>query len=64
MATSRRRASGRKQARRYHAARPHRLVPKGHELLPTTVLKQLSESGLPADKRVYNARLRELLEAR
>jgi hypothetical protein len=61
MATSRRRASGKKQARRYSAARPRRLVLKGHEAIPTAVLRQLSELGLPADKKEYSKRLNELL---
>jgi hypothetical protein len=62
--TSRRRAAGRKSARRYHAARPRKVVMKGgFELIPTGVMKQLSELGLPADKRAYTERLRKLLEA-
>jgi hypothetical protein len=60
MATSRSRATGRKSARRYHAAR--KLIIRGPELIPTGVMKQLAELGLPADKRAYTERLRKLLE--
>jgi hypothetical protein len=63
MTISRRRASGKKQARRYLAAAGRRKVvlKGGYELIPTEVMKQLSESGLPADKREYEKRLNELL---
>jgi hypothetical protein len=59
MATSRRRASGKKQARRYHAAR--KLIIKGPELIPTAVLRQLAEMQLPLSKKEYTQRLNELL---
>ena len=61
MAMSRRQASGRKQARRFWGARPRKLVPTGHEFIPTSVLKQLSELRLPLSKEAYIARLNELL---
>jgi hypothetical protein len=61
MATSRRRAAGRKSARRYHAARPRKVILKGHEAIPTAVLKQLSELRLPLSKQEYTRRLNELL---
>jgi hypothetical protein len=62
MATSRRRAAGRKNARAFNAAaRPRKVIMKGYEFVPTAVLRQLSELALPADKDEYNKRLSELL---
>ena len=62
MTISRRRASGRKQARRFNAAAPCKAAIKG-QFIPTKVLKQLSELGLPKDPRIYTDRLRELLRS-
>jgi hypothetical protein len=63
MATSRRRATGRKNARRYLAAAgPRKVALKGgYEAIPTAVLKQLSELRLPLSKQEYTRRLNELL---
>ena len=62
MATSRRRASGRKNARAFNAVRrPRKVVLKGYQAIPTAVLKQLSELRLPLSKQEYTRRLNELL---
>jgi hypothetical protein len=62
MTVSRQRAAGRQSARRYHAARPRKVVMKGgYEAIPTAMLKQLSELRLPLSKQEYTRRLTELL---
>ncbi len=61
MTISRRRASGRKQARRFHATGRRKVALKGYEAIPTAVLKQLSELRLPLSKQEYTRRLNELL---
>ncbi len=62
MGTSRRRANGRKQSRRYFAAAGRRkVIMKGYEFVPTAVLRQLSELHLPLSKEEYTQRLNELL---
>jgi hypothetical protein len=48
MATSRRRATGRKSARRYHAAR--KLIIKGPELIPTAGVEAARRDAIAADQ--------------
>jgi hypothetical protein len=64
---SKQRAAGRKAAKRSieiaRQKRMFKLQRKRQPLIPTSLLKALAASGLPADPVAYNARLRELLEA-
>lgn len=62
---SRKAANGQRQARRHNAAarQRHRLnLKKAHgPLIPDRVLKALAEMALPPNKKLYDAKLRELL---
>ena len=65
---SKRQTSARKSAKRLRAvaAREKRLFDlkrKKRQLLPTSLLRALADSGLPNDPQAYTARLRELLES-
>ena len=55
------RAAGQAQARRLRASQPKRIVRIGREFIPSAVLKLLAALRLPKDRKVYNARLRQLL---
>jgi hypothetical protein len=62
MAMSTARASSRKQANRWNAiARRKRMLSLKRKLLPDRVLKLLAAAALPAQKRAYQQKLRELL---
>jgi hypothetical protein len=62
---SRHRANGTRQAKRLslsaHARRALMAKRTGRPLIPGAVLNALASMRLPKNKRVYNARLRELL---
>lgn len=62
---SRHRANGQKQAQRLRMIMRQRRIlnakKTGKPLIPDSVLEALAAMGLPKDRRIYTARLRELL---